>query len=79
MCKRAEGNRFLMFRDYHLGVVSAVSGCSTETLLRQTLGSGLAPWLQGRENSDKPHLARVRAAVTISQESTLCQDKLQDV
>ena len=61
-----------MFRDNHLGVVSAVFGFSIETLLRQTLGSGLAPWLQGRENSDKVHLARVRVAVTISQESTLC-------
>lgn len=72
MCKRAEGNCFLMFRDYHLGVVSAVSGFSTEALLRQTLGSGLAPLLQGRENSDKVHLASVREALSISQEGTLC-------
>ena len=72
MCKKAEGNYFLMFRDYHLGVVSAVSGFPTEALLRQTLGSGLAPLLQGRENSDKVYLASVRVALSISQESTLC-------
>lgn len=49
---RKEGSCFVMFIDWHLGVVSAVSGCSTNTF-RQILGAGLAPLLHAKEGKSR--------------------------
>lgn len=75
-----KGSCFVMFIDWHLSVVSAISGGSTSTL-RQILGAGLAPLLQERESPGRALLVWVTVAFcgTVSRRAHFCEGKRQGI